>query len=142
MDLFFKINHIPKPYPVFINRVIIIVYKKIFYDITSSEAAAFIKRDRKFTIPCAYPYYIKIIFIFSFYKLNKFFTVSFFLILRVDRNILYFYNIIPFLCYNTLRLYASGSILKKWTHKVTIYYNKVDTKRRYLYVHKQQRYSL
>ena len=40
------------------------------------------------------------------------------------------------------RILINGSILKKWTHKVTIYYNKVDTKRRYLHVNKQQRYSL
>ncbi len=39
-------------------------------------------------------------------------------------------------------LISVGSILKKRTHKVTIYYNKVDTKRRYLHVNKQQRYSL
>ena len=73
--------------------------------VTSFETAVFIKGNRKFTIPCTYPYYIKIIFIFGFYKLNKLFAVSFFLILGIGSNILYFYNIIPFLCDNTFRLY-------------------------------------
>ena len=53
-------------------------------------------------------------------------------------------HLIPF-SPTPLFLYSNtphGSILKKWTHKVTIYYNKVDTKRRYLHVNKQQRYSL
>nr|DAP92053.1 MAG TPA: hypothetical protein [Caudoviricetes sp.] len=46
------------------------------------------------------------------------------------------------MCTCSYKIESSGSILKKWTHKVTIYYNKVDTKRRYLHVNKQQRYSL
>ena len=72
MKLFFKIDHILEPYSVFINRILIIVNKKILYAVTFSETAVFIKGNRKFTVPCTYPYYIKIIFIFSSFQAYSF----------------------------------------------------------------------